>query len=342
MQHPDVAAAVINYDTAALTVRCVESLLAAGIPRVLVLDNGSSAEDYARLGAALRAHEDAGVRLARSDLNLGFAAGCNRLIEEALRDPGCERVLLLNNDAVAVAGGLGECLAAMRAAGHALMGGRMHKLLPEGDTAQRVDSLGIAMYTSLLASNRMSVEATYLGPTGGFAVYSRGFLEEIRRLHGHVFDPDYFCYAEDTDLCVRARLLAFPVGYCDEIVAYHEGQGSHAGLYSEFILYHGIRNSIWTLVKSIPWRIGLTHLPWVLALHAGTILRHVARGEARTTFRLYRDAICGIPKLRAKRRVIKATRRIAPGDFRAYIDPHFYEPAFVRNALRELFGSRPA
>ena len=341
MQHLDVAAAVINYNSAGLTRACVESLLHAGLARILVLDNASAAADYDQLRSGLDPLVHRGVRVIRSEENLGFAAGSNRLIDEALGDARCERVLLLNNDAVAVAPGLEECLSLMRTLGHDLRGGRMHTPPREGEAQARVDSLGITLYKSLLASNRMSPSDTYLGPTGGFAVYSRGFLEEVKRLHGYVFDPDYFCYAEDTDLCVRARLLGYSAGYCDEVVAFHEGQASHAGIYSEFILYHGIRNSIWTLVKSIPWRIALARLPWILALHAGTVLRHGARGEGRVTFRLYRDAICGLRAVLAKRKAIKATRRIAPGDFRAFVDPHFYEPTFVRSALRELFGSRP-
>ena len=45
----DVVAAVVNYNTAALTRACTESLLASGVPQVLVLDNASSEADYRRL-----------------------------------------------------------------------------------------------------------------------------------------------------------------------------------------------------------------------------------------------------------------------------------------------------
>src|SRR6185503_7475539 len=118
---------------------------------------------------------------------------------------------LVNSDAVVKAEGLAACLAAMDAEGCDLMGGRM---LKPGDVTgpDAIDSLGITLYKSMLASNRKSTADAYLGPTGGFAVYSRRFLEEVGRLHGYVFDPTYFCYAEDTDLCVRARLIGCLVG----------------------------------------------------------------------------------------------------------------------------------
>lgn len=330
---PDLVAAVINFNTAGLTARCIRSLLDAGIRRVLVLDNASAAADYDRLRAE-HANE-ANVRVMRSDENLGFAGGSNRLIEEALRDPACERVLLVNSDAVVNARGLAACLERMGAERHDLMGARMLK--PGGPGAAEVDSLGITLYKSLLASNRMSTADQYLGPTGGFAVYTRAFLEEVARLHGYVFDPSYFCYAEDTDLCVRARLLGFSAGYSDETAAWHEGQASTTGKYSDFILYHGIRNSIWMVAKSIPGIVILSHLPWIVALHVGIVLRHLAQGHARTLFRLYLDAAKGLPAVLRARKVVQASRRASLAGFRSHIDRKFYETRYVKTAARELF-----
>lgn len=330
----DLTALVINYNTAGLTLRAVHSLRVAGVPRVRVLDNASAPEDFAALRAA---GTDDAVAIIRSEQNLGFAAGSNRLIEQALHDAACERVLLLNSDAVADAAGLHACVDQMRAGGFDLMGARLMK--PEG-VAEGVDSLGIAMYKSLLASNRKSVDDAYLGPTGGFALYSRRFLEEIRRAHGYVFDERYFCYAEDTDLCVRARLMGFSAGYSDVTAAHHQGQGSTEGRYSDFILYHGIRNSIWMVAKSMPGGVILRHLPWVLALHAGIVLRHLRQGAWRTVWRLYRDAFAQLREVLADRRVVQATRRVTLDELRTHFDRHFYETRFVEGALSDLFRRR--
>ena len=333
--HDEVVAAVINYNTASLTLRCVQSLLDAGVSRILLLDNASAAADYERLQAAGTQPE--AVRIIRSDTNLGFAAGCNLLIGEALGQAGCRRVLLVNSDAVVEARGLDACLAAMLASSHQLMGGRMLKPGLATESPQSVDSLGITLYKCLLASNRKSTQEAYLGPTGGFAVYAREFLEEVLSLHGYVFDPSYFCYAEDTDLCIRARLLGASAGYVDDVVAHHQGQGSTAGEYSDFILYHGIRNSIWMAAKSIPAGVIAAHLPWFLALHAGIVVRHTRQGRWRTLLRLYRDAIAGLPAAWAQRRVVQSSRRITPREFRAFIDPKFYETRFLDGAVRDLF-----
>jgi GT2 family glycosyltransferase len=331
-QKDDLFAAVVNFNTAELTRRCTRSLLGAGVTHVLVLDNASEAEEYRRLEAA-HAGEGAGVRIIRSEVNLGFAQGCNQLIDEALRDPLCARVLLVNSDAVVESAGLDACLAGMGS--HDLMGGRMHKPA-QGGAAEEVDSLGIALYKSLLASNRKSTNDAYLGPTGGFAILSRRFLEDVARVHGYVFDPSYFCYAEDTDLCVRARLLGASVGYVDDVVAHHAGQGSTTGGYSDFILYHGIRNSIWMAAKSIPGWILVRHLPWFILLHGGIVVRHLLQGHWKTLFRLYRDAVAGLPRVLRERPKIQASRRVSLAQFRSHIDRQFYERRFVRGAVRDL------
>lgn len=336
--HDDVAAAVINFNTASLAVRCVQSLLDAGIRHILVLDNASGAEDFERLRSAMPSAGER-VRVIRSEENLGFARGSNRLIDEALGERGCQRVLLLNSDAIAAPAGLRACLLAMRQSGYELMGGRMLKPAAVG-AAPVVDSLGMSLYKCLLASNRMSTEDAYLGPTGGFTILSRSLLEELLRSHGYVFDPTYFCYAEDTDLCVRARLLGVPVGYSDETVAFHAGQGSHAAGRDEFILYHGIRNSIWMAAKSIPLWILFTQLPWFVLLHAGIVVRHTLQGRWRTLLRLYFDAIRGLPGVIAKRRAVQSSRRVTLAAFRSHIDRHFYETAFLAGAVRDLWRRR--
>jgi GT2 family glycosyltransferase len=330
----DVTAAVINYNTATLTRRCTRSLAEAGISHILVLDNASSADDYARL-AGDHAEDGASIAIVRSQTNLGFAQGSNMLIDEALSDARCQRVLLVNSDALVDAKGLEACLREMAAGGHDLMGGRMMKPAATGEPI--VDSLGIALYKSLLASNRKSTTDAYLGPTGGLAVYSRRFLEELMRLHGYVFDPSYFCYAEDTDLCVRARLLGCSIGYADAVVAYHEGQASSTGEYNDFILYHGIRNSVWMAAKSLPSWILVRHLPWYLLLHAGVVIRHTLQGRWRTVFRLYRDAIAGLPAALRRRRAVQESRRVPLAAFRSHIDRRFYESRFLKDAVRDLF-----
>ena len=152
-----------------------------------------------------------------------------------------------------------------------------------------------------------------------------------------MFDEDYFCYAEDTDVCIRSRLLGYSAEYVDMTAALHDGQASSGGGFSDFVLYHGIRNSIWTMVKSIPLRSILLNLPFIVALHLGIIIRHSLKGKVGVIVRLYVDTLRALPRMLNKRKVVQATRRIHSRDFNEFITPKFYESNFLKMAIRDLF-----
>ncbi|HAP76751.1 MAG TPA: hypothetical protein DCR14_11775, partial [Acidimicrobiaceae bacterium] len=102
-----VRVVVVNFDGGAVTLRCLDSLLAsdhAHLLDIVVVDNASVdgllwtlQERYPQ------------VRLIVSDVNEGFARGCNL----ALRDlDGVDFVALINNDAIVHPGWLAPLLAA--------------------------------------------------------------------------------------------------------------------------------------------------------------------------------------------------------------------------------------
>lgn len=331
------AVVLVNFNTADRSLRCVASLGSlAGRIRLIVVDSGSQPADLALLREGLAAAWPE-AELIASPLNIGFASGCNRAIVRCLADARVSHVLLLNNDAVAT-DELPRWLDAhvSGAADADLAGGRVLKLAAGSD---EIDSLGIAIYRSLLASNRLDPAEPYFGPTGGCALYSRRVLETLLREHGYLFDEAYFCYAEDTDLAARALLLGFEPHYTDAVLARHEGQASSGGGFNDFVLYHGIRNSIWMLFKCVPASLILRRLPWIAAIHGGIVLRHSLRGKARVVFRLYRDALAGLPGVVRKRRRVQQCRRIAASEFARRISTRFYDKGYVRNALRDLWAA---
>lgn len=329
---------LVNHNTADRTLRCIDSLRPlVSAMRLVVVDSGSRPDDLTMLRAGL-VDRDTSIELIASPVNIGFAAGCNRGIACLLNDARVSHVLLLNNDAVATPA-LGIWAESFMSGQDTadLAGGRVLKL--HGGAA--VDSLGIAFYRSLLASNRLDLAEPYFGPTGGCAIYSRRLLNQLAVAHGVVFDEEFFCYAEDTDVAARALLLGFSPAYCDEVLAYHEGQASSGGGFNDFVLYHGIRNSVWMLVKCVPASLILRHLPWLFAMHVGIVLRHGLRGKWRVVLRLYHDALRGLPRMWRKRRRIVAQRKVAPGVFASRVSRRFYDRGYLRSALRELWSGVP-
>ncbi len=303
MDDKHLTAVVVNFNTLSNTCASVASLCAAPeVGRVIVVDNGSCAADFEGLVhfRTLRSS-----RIGANEIQSGFAEGSNAGVRVALGSPECDAVLFLNSDAELLPGAAASLVALYRTDNRiGLVGGRVTK--PSGAT----DSLGIAFYASCLASNRMNSGDRFFGPTGGCVVYRRQLLEALQGEHGYMFDPDFFCYAEDTDVAARALLLGFRPAYFDGVVALHEGQVSSGGGFSDFILYHGIRNSIWVLIKCVPWPVLLLCSPLILLMYTAIAFRHGLGGKGRVVYRLYRDAFRGVPGMLRKRRVIQSRRKI--------------------------------
>lgn len=135
---------VINYNTAAQTLRCIASLgRCIETPEwILVLDNASAKADFEALRDDLERAPSNHIQLFRSTVNLGFAAGSNFLIDQLLVKNACAFIGLLNNDAVAMPEMirlLRQALTPLTDSGSiGMSGGRMHKL----HDPQTVDTLG--------------------------------------------------------------------------------------------------------------------------------------------------------------------------------------------------------
>ena len=329
------AVAIINYRTAAVTSECVAALAAIEPEAAIyLLDNGSGEAEL----AALR---DLAARMPRLMLiespdNLGFAAGMNRLLETILADRQNDTVLLLNSDTKPTAGFLQAMLRLLDPERQVDMVGARQVRPGGGD----VESLGIALYRSTLASNRKRSDEVLLGPTGGCALFTRRLLEDVKTTYAEWFDEAFFCYAEDTDLVIRARWLGYRPALAEDALVYHIGSLSAGGAESDFVLYHGIRNSLWWLIKDAPTAWFLRSLPWFLLLHAGIWVRHLRRGRGRVLWRLYRDALAGMPAMLRKRQRIRAARRVPAREFARWVEPRFYERAYLKRAWRQLFSGR--
>lgn len=329
-----IAVLIINHGTVAATRAGVVSVLAQGIAdlRVYLLDNGSGSDEVVALSALKRAHQGH-IEFEASPDNIGFAAGMNRLLRQALAEPLVDQVLLLNSDVLLAPGAIAALRGRLDLAPVVDMVAANLRNPQDGST----DSLGITLYRSTLASNRKREDEILLGPTGGCALLTRRLLEDLHASHGEWFDEAFFCYAEDTDLVLRARWLGYRAAYVADAIVYHEGSLSSGGPGNDFVLYHGIRNSLWWLAKNAPGRWLLRSLPWFVVLHCGIVVRHLRRGRARVLWRLYRDALRGLPAMLRKRRLIRSTRRLPAPAFREWVEPHFYEREYVRRAWKELW-----
>jgi N-acetylglucosaminyl-diphospho-decaprenol L-rhamnosyltransferase len=218
-----IAAVVVNHDAGKALLACVASLQADGVREVVVVDNASSDGSP----EALMAVEPA-VRLVPTGANLGYGAAANR----GVAGVGSELVLVTNPDVAVHRGALGALAAALEDPTVAIAG---PQLLEANGTrypsARRfpsyVDATGHALLAHVAPANRFtrryrmddlntSTVAQVDWVSGACFLARRRALEELGG-----FDEAYFMYAEDADLCWRARRAGWGVVYVPQAVVTH-------------------------------------------------------------------------------------------------------------------------
>ena len=240
---PDkVSAVVVNHEAGEALLECVASLRAEGVADVTVVDNASADGSPEALLSV-----DAGVRMVQTGTNLGYGAAANRGIDAS----GSEFVLVTNPD-VAVHHGALEALVDVLGADPtlAIVGPRI--LEADGTrypSARRfpslIDAAGHALLGDLVPTNRFTrrYRLGYLDAddvtdvdwvSGACFLARRRALEEL-----HGFDESYFMYAEDTDLCWRARRAGWGVLYVPGAVVTHlQGVSTARRPYRMLIAHH--------------------------------------------------------------------------------------------------------
>ena len=88
-----LAFCILSHGKPALTTRCVDNLRRVGASDIIVLDNGSSHDDFVLLSAGI----DGKAKLQRSDVNLGITRG-RIALADAADQAGARRIVFLDND----------------------------------------------------------------------------------------------------------------------------------------------------------------------------------------------------------------------------------------------------
>jgi N-acetylglucosaminyl-diphospho-decaprenol L-rhamnosyltransferase len=229
----DLSIVIVSYNTRELTLACVESVFAQtrNAFEVIVLDNASTDGSPDAI-----AEKFPQVQLIRSAENVGFARGNNL----AARHAGGRYLLLLNPDTVVLDRAIDKLLTFADAHGDAqIFGGRA--LFADGSLnpascwrrATPWSAACIALgLTSLFPQSNMFARESYGSwardtvrevdiVSGCFFLIRRHVWEELRG-----FDPAFFMYGEEADLCLRARKQHHRCLICPTATIIHHGGAS--------------------------------------------------------------------------------------------------------------------
>lgn len=292
---PLVAISVVSWNTAALTLQCLDALHASrhANRRIVLVDNASRDDSVARVRERWP-----DLAIVRSDENLGFGGG-HALGWRTAQAWGAEAIWLVNSDAIAEPDALDRLVDAWRTHGDALYGA--------APLAARDD-----------ASTLLNFPEKYLDPNGvprafrrdrpvvfdaawrsraplrvGAVAGSCFFIpSRIAQAHGW-FDPAWFMYCEEVDYCYRLRAAGVASWLVPQARVVHAGGGSHRERprVDDAVAYYRARNEIVLAQRHAGRVVGAVTAAKKLARGAVTALHAPRRGAmiVRGAF----DAVAG-------------------------------------------------
>ncbi len=212
---PEISVIIVNYNTSELVRRCVRSLIdqqGIGI-QIIVVDNASADDSV----ASLQAEFGDRITLIPSDTNLGFGRA-NNLGAESARG---RFFYLLNPDThFEDQDALSQFLAYMEAhpecglAGSLVWEPRKNR---HAEPVYRYPGQKEIRHAEVL----QNLPGTIAWVLGASMMIPR---EVWAKING--FDPDFFLYGEDADICLRIRQAGYEIHQFRDVTVYHASQAS--------------------------------------------------------------------------------------------------------------------
>ncbi|MBP7145997.1 MAG: glycosyltransferase family 2 protein [Acidobacteria bacterium] len=288
---PAVAAIVLSFNGRAAVVRCVESLRGSSYPRldVIVVDNASTDGTPDEVERRFP-----GCLLLRNGQNLGFGAGCNVGMEAAL-DRGAELLFLVNQDTYvdrATIATLAKFMGEHPRAG--VVGPKTWSSQPMPDGRPKLLYAGSWRGRLPLSQRLPGIEQADAGqfdrPSPTDFVWGHGMMLRASALRAvGLFDPAFFMYYEDLDLCRRMQAGGHEVWFEPRAVMWHDIADGARGLTSE------------------PWR-------WECKVHSAGVFHRKYHGAAAA------GVLTALTVLQEARMLLRAGRSLAARHlFGAYV-----------------------
>jgi len=275
-----VAAVVVNFNAGLALSECLRSLDREGLDEIVVVDNGSTDDSLVRAQDAMPR-----ATFVESDVNVGYGGGANLGVQHTT----CELILVCNPDVVIEAGAIKLMVAVIEYSPDIGLVGP--QLLNEDGLPRRsggrFPALGHSSAQALLGvvfpdsrwskayrrKNRDSTAGPVDWVTGACFLVRRVAFEAVGG-----FDPGFFMYVEEIDLCWRLARAGWSTIYEPAARVVHLGGVSTSPHPYRMAMAH--HRSLWRYARrtTADWRL----LPVVAAGLAARWAIVIARLGARS------------------------------------------------------------
>jgi len=247
---------ILNWNNSSDTIATIQAIQdwKRLTPVIWVVDNGSQDDSVERIR-----RECAGVRFLLSDHNLGFAAGNNLAVRQALTEGQTACFLLLNNDAVIDEAGARRLLDTLGRTRVGIVG----PILRDPPPAMGLQATGglspvwrVNTHMRHIPDEAMPYPVDYVPGTA--ILVAAEVFEQVGLL-----DEEYFISGEIADFCLRARRHGYRPLIDPTVTVYHD-TGRSSELRVAFYTYYFLRNRFLFVRKFCPRLLWLLVSRWTL------------------------------------------------------------------------------
>jgi len=297
---------IVTFNSEHYIADCLHSIenLSYANREIIIVDNSSSDHTVQILESTF-----CNVTLIKSDINLGFAEGCNTGYQHTTGN----LIALVNPDIVLDNDWLSHLLTYATDPQYVQTGIFASKIINVNNALFVIDTAGDG-YSSFLKSfkrgegenvGEFNTNEFVFGACAGAALYRRKMIDDIG-----FFDTDFFLLQEDSDLNVRAQLAGWKTFYVPKAIAYHKVRSSIDTM-SDTAVYYSLRNIEFARIKNVPFGIFMRFLPEFIL---GTITDFIYYVLKHKKFRLYAkskiDSLKMLPKMYKKRKLIMEKKKV--------------------------------
>lgn len=304
-----ISVIIINWNGKKHLSYCLSSLERINYPNfeVIVVDNASidGSVEYIKKNFSQ-------VKVIQNKKNLGFAEANNIGFKKAKG----EYILLLNNDTKVTPNFLTELVRVMES--DKKIGAVQPKIIFMD--SKRLQAGGSFLtktgFLYHFGCQKNPDDKKYNQPleifstSGSCLLIRRKVIEKVG-----LFDPDFFCYFEETDFCWRVWLAGYKILYLPTAMIYHKGSQTARRLKLSFVEFHSFKNRICSLIKNLGALELFKILPVHLIFCQLAVLGFFIKGQLADAWAIYKaigwNFLCLRETLEKRRKIQGKIRKIS-------------------------------
>jgi len=322
IKSPLVSIIIVNFNGHEVIENCLNSVLNTNSTKfeVIVVDNGST-DSSIKFLQNFADKSSVRVKLIKNPKNLGFAEGNNL----GIGNSSGKYIAFLNNDTIVDPNWLQSIVTFLEKDKQT---GAVQSLLLAED-GFKVDSLGGVIDIFGTAEDRVvsmgnlrtphsEIEEIFSACAASMVV-RKSVLEEVGN-----FDPKFFAYYEDVDLCWRIRLRGYAIVLDLNSVVYHIRYATSKKFGGQLFNFHLYKNQLAMLIKNYELKSLVKVMPGLLLLYTFRIINGLIKNNANLSIAALKALYWNLkefPYLSQERRYIQTyVRRICDEQIQKMMD----------------------